>query len=107
MTEEHQHRTVAAVRRPEIVDLVVAQMLDLEPCSLQTFGKQRLTARVVGRERGAANQINSEVKNLRHEMGSQNRKASLPSFPRKRESSHSVFRARQAVARKRYHSHHQ
>ena len=66
MAEQHQHRRACAVRRPQVVDVAVAQVFAAESGALQAFGDQRLAAAVVGRQRRPQQQFLGQLEDFPH-----------------------------------------
>ena len=69
VAEEDENGGTRSMRRPEIVDFSVAQVLDGESRALQALGEQLLAAGVVGRDRSAADQFASEIEDGGHWCG--------------------------------------
>ena len=60
VAREHEQRSLAAAHGPEVVDLAVAQVRARKAHGLQARGEQLLAAGIVGRHRGAADQLGGE-----------------------------------------------
>ena len=67
MPEQHQHRAIAtAVRRPQVVDLAEAQVLDGETGTRQALRDQGLATGVVRRDRRPRDQVAGQLQYVAH-----------------------------------------
>src|ERR1700754_3936041 len=57
MPKEGQHGALTAVRRPQVVDVGEAQVLDVETCRGEQLGDPLEAARVVRCDRAAADEV--------------------------------------------------
>src|SRR6185312_13362422 len=66
MAQEGQRRTIRTMRRPQIVDLAMAQVFDMETRAPQAPADQRQATGVFRRHRAATDQVTGEIENVRH-----------------------------------------
>src|SRR6185312_6146422 len=66
MTQEREHRIARSVRRPQVGDITVTQVLATKPRALQPRRDQRHASRVIRGQRAAADQLTGEIEDFRH-----------------------------------------